>query len=223
LRIEVQKKGVKMIKKIISGLALTSVLATGLFADTPTVSRDGLGDFLIAPVYIAKGNICSDIKVFNTNEKSSILAKVAIRERISSQEVDFPIFLSPGDVWEGKLCQSPNGVILTSNDDSNHPAVKEILANGKNITAQSKKAGHINVDFTTGYVEVYPIAEYNENSTAKVDKNILVKRWDALIKGDTSNPKLRKNGVDGYSLSGVVSYEIDGTETAALPLSLIHI
>jgi hypothetical protein len=39
-----------------------------------------------------------------------------------------------------------------------------------------------------------------------------------LIKGDTSNPKLRKNGVDGYSLSGVVSYEIDGTETAALPM-----
>jgi hypothetical protein len=207
-----------MIKKMLSGLAISSVLATGLFADTPTISKDGTGDFLIAPVYIAKDKICSDIKVFNTNETNSILAKVAFREQISSQEVDFPIFLSPGDVWEGKVCQSPNGVILTSIDDSNHPAVKEILAKGKNLTLQSKSAGHTNVDFTTGYVEIYPIAEYNERSNEKVNKNILVKRWDSLIKGDTSDPKLRKNGVDGYSLSGVVSFEVDGSETASIPM-----
>jgi hypothetical protein len=207
-----------MIKKIVSSIALSSVLATGLFADTPTIARDNMGDFLIAPVYIAKDNICSDIKVFNTNETSSILAKVAFREKISSQEVDFPIFLSPGDVWEGTVCQSDNGVILTSDDDSNHPAVKEILARGKNLTLQSEKAGHTNVDFTTGYVEIYPIAEYNEGSTKKVDKNVLVKRWDALIAGDTSDPKLRRNGVDGYSLSGVVSFEVNGMETASIPM-----
>jgi hypothetical protein len=207
-----------MIKKIVSSLAISSVLATGLFADKPTISKDGMGDFLIAPVYIAKDNVCSDIKIFNTNETSSILAKVAFRERISSQEVDFPIFLSPGDVWEGKVCQSSNGVILTSSDDSNHPAVREVLANGKNLTLQSKRAGHTNVDFTTGYVEVYPIAEYKEKCNRKVDKSILVKRWDALISGDTSDPKLRKNGVDGYSLSGVVSFEVDGSETASIPM-----
>jgi hypothetical protein len=207
-----------MVKKLVSSIALSSVLTTGLFADTPTIAKDHMGDFLIAPVYIAKGKICSDIKVFNTNETSSILAKVAFRERISSQEVDFPIFLSPGDVWEGTVCQSGNGVILTSTDDSNHPAVKGILAKGKNLTLQSEKAGHTNVDFTTGYVEIYPIAEYNEGSTDKVDKNVLVKRWDALIAGDTSDPKLRKNGVDGYSLSGEVSFEVNGIETASIPM-----
>jgi hypothetical protein len=207
-----------MIKKIVSAVAISSALSTALFADTANISRDGMGDFLIAPVYIAKGSVCSNIKVFNTNETSSILAKVAFREQISSQEVDFPIFLSPGDVWEGKVCPSANGVILTSNDDSNHPAVKKVLANGKNLTEQSKSAGHTNIDFSKGYVEIYPIAEFNEGSNRKVNKEILVKRWDALIKGDTSNPKLRENGVDGYSLSGVVSFETEGSETASIPM-----
>jgi hypothetical protein len=207
-----------MIKKIVSAVAISSALSTALFADIANISRDGMGDFLIAPVYIAKGDVCSNIKVFNTNETSSILAKVAFRERISSQEVDFPIFLSPGDVWEGKVCQSSNGVILTSDDDSNHPAVKSVLVNGKNLTAQSRSAGHTNIDFTKGYVEIYPVAEFNEGSNAKVNKQVLVERWNALIKGDTSNPKLRQNGVDGYSLSGVVSFETDGTETASIPM-----
>ena len=208
-----------MIKKLISTAVISTICATALNADTPNISRDGMGDFLIAPLYEAKGNVCSDVTVFNTNDTNSILAKVAFRERISSQEVDFPIFLSPGDVWEGKVCQASSGdVILTSNDDSNHPSIKGVLATGKDLTAQSKKAGHKNIDFTKGYVEVYPIAEFNEKSTAKVNKSVLVKRWDALIKGDTSNPKLVKSGVDGYSLSGTVAFETKGSKTSVMPM-----
>jgi hypothetical protein len=207
-------KGDTMKKAIAAGL----LLSTFAFADTATMAKDGLGDFLIAPAYFAKGSICTKITVFNTNNNHSILAKVAIRDQIASNEVDFPIFLSPGDVWSGKLCQGQNkDVYLYSNDDSNHPKIASVLAAGKDITKQSKAAGHTNVDFTAGYVEIYPIAEFKEKCDKKVPKSVLVKRWDNLIAG-----KMPKNvmpsGVDGYSLSGQVAYETANEPTAILPM-----
>lgn len=210
-----------MIKKVLS-LAAVIALNSGIAsADNVVMANDGLGDFLIAPVYVAKNNICSDVTVMNTNETNSILAKVTFREEISSQEVDFPIFLSPGDVWDGRVCGTVNGVVLTSNDDSNHPLVREMLKRGKNLTLQSKAAGHNNIDFSKGYVEVYPIAEFNEMSKKKVNKNVLVKRWDALIKGDTSNPKLNKRGVDGYSLTGTLSFVTKGTNFETSTMNML--
>jgi hypothetical protein len=209
-----------MIKKLVTGVAFSCVCAGALYAETVSVSNNGTGDFLIAPLYVAKGDICSNITVFNTNTTSSILAKVTFREKVASQEVDFPIFLSPGDVWDGKVCESANGVVLTSYDDSNHPAIADILKDGgKNLTEQSKSAGHTNVDFTTGYIEIYPIAQYNENSTEKIEKSVLVERWDTLAKGHTSDSKLKKDGVDGESLSGIVSFATLDTETASIPMS----
>mgnify|MGYP005991188621 FL=1 len=208
-----------MIKKLISTVVSAAICATALSADKLEISNDGLGDFLIAPMYVAKDNVCSKITVFNTNETSSILAKVTFRERISSQEVDLPIFLSPADVWEGEVCETRDGVVLKSNDDSNHPVVKDVLSRGKNLAEHSRNAGHEGIDFTKGYVEIYPIAQFNEGSTAKVEKYLLVDRWDSLIKGNTNNPKLRKNGVDSSSLSGHVTFNTESDlETAVLPM-----
>ena len=210
-----------MIKKILSLAAVIALNSTVATADNVVMANDGLGDFLIAPIYIAKKDICSDITVMNTNETNSVLAKVTFRERISSQEVDFPIFLSPGDVWDGRVCDTSNGVVLTSDDDSNHPLVQEILKHGKNLTLQSKAAGHKDIDFTKGYIEVYPIAQFNEMSKKKVNKDILVKRWDALIKGDMSNPKLNKKGVNGYSLTGTLSFATKGTDYESATMNML--
>ena len=203
-------------------LALTivglSMVASSAMADTANMSKDGLGDFLIAPFYKAKGTVCSDVNVMNTNKRESILAKVVFREGKASNEVDFPIFLGPGDVWSGRVCQVENGdVVLTSSDESNHPQIKNLLVNGKDLTAQSKQAGNVDVDFTTGYVEVYPIAEFDEKSEAKVERAVLVKRWDSLIKGQIPD-KLVKRGVDGYSLTGSVSFVTGEKITSTLPM-----
>jgi len=199
-------------------LALSAVLlATFSFADNAVVSKDGLGDFLVAPLYMAKDKVCSKITVYNTNTTESILAKVAFREQIASNEVDLPIFLSPGDVWSGKVCNVNGHTVLYSSDDSNHPAIKNELAKGKDLTIQSYKAGNKKVDFSAGYVEVYPIAEFNEGSDKKVDKKVLVKRWDKLIAGEMPK-KLVTSGVDGYSLAGNVAFETDGKITAILPM-----
>ena len=202
-------------KKLILSAAL---IATAAMADNVSISKDGLGDFLVAPLYIAKGNICTKVTVYNTNPTKSILAKVAFREQLASNEVDLPIFLSPGDVWSGKVCEGSDGdVYLTSTDDSNHPAILDTLAQGKDLTAQSKKAGNVDVDFTAGYIEVYPIAEFNEGSDKKVDKSVLVKRWDSLIKGVFPSNTI-KTGVDGYSLAGNIAFETDNKYTAILPM-----
>ena len=194
-----------MIKKLSITALITCALATSSNADKVKIATDGTGDFLLAPLYIAKDDICSVVKVFNTNETSSILAKVAFREHVSSHEVDFPIFLSPGDVWSGTVCQAKDGsVSLTSTDDSNHPSAMETLKIGQSLGGHSKSAiyrnadmakGYVeiegksytikemqkeNIDFTKGYIEVFPIAQFYEGSTQKVNKNILVERWDSL-------------------------------------------
>ncbi|UTJ06628.1 hypothetical protein [Arcobacter roscoffensis] len=201
------------INKKLTGLVASALCASSLSAGV-SLATDGTGDFLIAPFYEAKNDVCSEIKVFNTNETNSILAKVAIREQISSQEVDLPIFLSPGDAWSGTLCEVEGKVLLRSTDDSNHPIVKDILANGKDLNAHSLNAGHKNVDFRNGYVEIYPIAQFNEKSTAKVKKDILVKRWDALINGSLNVRNLKRDGVDNDSLSGSISFRTNNKETS---------
>ena len=205
-------------KKLLLSAALIGATVPAMAADNVSIANDGLGDFLVAPFYMAKGSVCSKITVYNTNTTKSILAKVAIREQLASNEIDLPIFLSPGDVWSGTLCQRGDGdVYLTSNDDSNHPSIANVLAGGKDITAQSKNAGNLDVDFTAGYIEIYPIAEFDEGSDKKVQKSILVKRWDNLIKGNYPANTI-KTGVDGYSLAGNIAYETDGKYTNILPM-----
>ncbi len=230
----------KLLKTTVLGA--TILCSTTLLADKVTMSNDGTGDFLIAPLYIAKGDICSEVKVFNTNETSSILAKVVFRESIASHEVDLPIFLSPGDVWSGKVCQQGKKIVLTSDDDSNHPAARDTLCEGKDLVDHSKnsedRATHIaksyveidgkpfeikeyekeNIDFSKGYVEVYPIAQYYEGSRQKVHKSLLVERWDRLIDGKT-HPRLSKIGIDSYSLSGVVSFQTHNQETSSIAMT----
>jgi len=205
-------------KKFIAKFLLILLTLSTIHANTKVViSKDNLGDFLIAPLYIAKGTICSKITVYNTNPNKSILAKVVIREQIASHEVDLPIFLSPGDVWNGKICETNGSIFLYSNDDSNHPLIRKILIKGKNLTQHSIEAGYPNVDFSAGYIEIYPIAEFKEKNNKKIKKSLLVKRWDKLIEGVIPLNSLI-NGVDGYSLSGNIEFETDGKITTILPM-----
>jgi len=233
-----------MSKHIFKSLYLVLFTISTSFATDSYVERSNnlKGDFLIAPLYVANKSICSKILVMNTNEYSSILAKVTIRESIASHEVDLPIMLSPGDVWEGDICDIKGEVILTSNDDSNHPSALKMLKNGIDLLSHSSSTsyrgndynkGYVelngkpfkleeieksNLDFSKGYVEIYPIAQFDEGSKQKVNKKTLLERWERLIEGDTSNHGLRKKGVDEESLSGIISYNTSLQQTSVLPM-----
>ncbi len=232
-----------MLKKLTIQTLVILGLSSMAYADKVELSTDGTGDFLIAPLYIAKGDICSEIKVFNTNETSSILAKIAFREQISSHEVDFPIFLSPGDIWSGEVCQTKDGIVcLTSNDDSNHPSALRTLKYGQALSSHSKNAINRNnmatsyveiegktydiketqkesIDYTRGYIEVFPIAQFYEGSTLKINKAVLVERWDALVRGTKNLKNISLVGVDSKSLSGQVSFKTSNQITSSIPMT----
>lgn len=95
-------------------------------ASAVQVSRDGTGDFLIAPAYFIGGGMTTDLKVINTSQTDSVVAKVVFRHPVSSAEVlDFLIYLSPSDVWTGTVsCEAAdvNGnctrSVVISADDS---------------------------------------------------------------------------------------------------------
>ncbi len=107
-------------KTVISTVAAAAV-ATSAFAAV-TVNQDGKGEYLNFPAYYATTDGWStNLRVVNTNTTHAVVAKVVIREYATSQELlDFPIYLSPGDVWTADLVNAgaANSVKIVSTDDS---------------------------------------------------------------------------------------------------------
>jgi hypothetical protein len=188
-------------KKLISSVAAAAVLSSAAVA-APNLAADGTGDFLIAPAFFAQGTFETHLKVINTNTTNSIIVRAVVRDSANSREVDFPILLTPGDVWTGKIyATTVNGVektFLYSNDDSNYlPHAAE--GNGIDLAATNTNAKN---GFKSGYVEFYPIAQYNEGKEGKVSKDlVMVPRFKALA----NNTIGTEIAVDENSLTGTVT------------------
>ncbi len=173
-----KKEGETMsLKKYLVSGAAALALAGGALATTVSIEQDGTGNYLIAPAYYAIANWETGLKVVNTNTTAAVVAKVVIREANSSREIlDFPIYLTPGDVWVGTLKQENGNVKIVSNDDSNMfgldlndtgDLVGPQLAGSldKTVTVQD---GDI---VTRGYVEIIGLAEYNQTVLQTWDPN----------------------------------------------------
>ncbi len=82
---------------------------------------NGLGDLLIFPHYIAVANGWeTKLTVTNTDDQRSVVAKLVVRSAAYSEELlDFLIYLSPADVWTGKVYYNETaGASMYSEDDS---------------------------------------------------------------------------------------------------------
>ena len=167
-------------KKLVASISTAAALATASVA-APSIAANNTGDFLIAPAYFATSGYNSHIKVVNTNLTHSILARVVVRDSKCSQEVDFPIVLSPGDVWYADIYVGADGhTYIKSDDDSNYlPQLK----NGLDLTKTNSNAGNA---FRFGYVEIYPLAQFDEHMQGKVSKEVLKARYARVSKGDTT-------------------------------------
>ena len=158
-------------KYLVSGAAALAILGTA--ATAVTIEQDGTGDYLVAPAYYAVANWSTELKVVNTNTTHAVVAKVVIREANQSKEIlDFPIYLTPGDVWVGTIYQDEDGIVkVKSTDDSlmlgidrNEsgdfvgPVLKGDEVDGGIVLPTYDKEGAIP---TRGYVEVYGLAAYN--------------------------------------------------------------
>ena len=87
-----------------------------------TVGQHDLGDVLLGDIYQTAIGFQTTIKVVNTSATRAVVARVTFRSAICSCDVlDFAIYLTPTDVWEGVVKADPlvdGGVIITSSDDS---------------------------------------------------------------------------------------------------------
>lgn len=160
-----------MKKLLLSSVVASSILATAGLAQ---IATDGTGQFLVAPAFYAKSGFETNLKLVNTNLRSSVIMRGVIRDYVGSNEFDFVITLSPSDVWEARIYQGADGkVYIQSSDDSNYQGA---LATPKSISGW----GDLKRSFTNGYVEFYPIAQFNEGSDAKVAKRVTSPATDTL-------------------------------------------
>lgn len=139
-------------KTLVSSIAAAAI-ATSAFAGTATMNLDSKGDYLNYPAYYATTDGWStNIRVVNTNLTHAVVAKVVIREYATSKELlDFPIYLTPGDVFTMDLVNqgAANAVNAVSNDDS----APEVPMN------QPLNDNNPKVGTSYGYVEVLAIAK----------------------------------------------------------------
>jgi hypothetical protein len=106
-----------MKKKILSA-AVLAALGAGT-AQAVNLSTDGTGQGLLFPYYTVQGGEETILSVVNTTDRGKAV-KIRFREAYNSREVlDFNIYLSPYDVWTGKIQDSDTGgAEIVSNDKS---------------------------------------------------------------------------------------------------------
>ena len=104
-----------MKKKILSA-AVLAALGAGT-AQAVNLGNDGTGQVLLFPYYTVQGGEETVLSVVNTTDYGKAV-KIRFREAYNSREVlDFNIFLSPWDVWTGKVQDSgEGGAAIISND-----------------------------------------------------------------------------------------------------------
>jgi hypothetical protein len=113
----------KMRKKLLSAavIALTGVGS----AQAVNISGNGEGEVLIFPYFTVNGGNETLISVVNSTNHSKAV-KVRFREYKNSAEVlDFNLYLSPEDVWTGKITEDAGGGarVITADKSCTVPAI----------------------------------------------------------------------------------------------------
>ncbi len=128
-------------------------------ADHVYVAANGVGDALVFPAYIVGGTFKTNIRVINTSNTYSVVAKVVFREGFSCCETrDFFIYLSPNDVWEAEIIDKNGKVTIVSDDDSS-PIVPLEIAMATSCNGFPDVIGLIEV------YEAYAFANFREDGT----------------------------------------------------------
>ncbi|MES2817385.1 MAG: hypothetical protein V4812_00160 [Pseudomonadota bacterium] len=107
-----------MTKFLPKAIAIAVSLGAAASAHATDVNSDGLGEVLLYPAYtVSQGN---DTAISVTNTTNVIKAvKVRFLEGMNSQEVlDFNLYLSPRDVWNGVITRTETGAKLSTQDKS---------------------------------------------------------------------------------------------------------
>lgn len=116
------KRMLKYAALIATVLVICSSAWANTYVDHINTAPNNKGDVLIFPWFLAiDGGWQTKLTVINTDEVNSVVAKVVFRSFKNSEELlDFLIFLSPADVWTGKIYYNTvsKTVKVFSDDDS---------------------------------------------------------------------------------------------------------
>ncbi len=189
------------------------ILATFFAGSAMAVSLapNGVGDLLIFPNYLADGTGWeTNLKIINTKTDESVVAKVVIRGGEKSQELlDFFIYLSPTDVWTGKIYNDNGTVKIFSDDDSirSGGTASSPIWGDEQPVDEPLKASDCDTTFY-GYLEVFEA--WNSGATVTtfdlsappVDKDLIFAEFTPLTASGnfdaTQNPDAIANALTGY-------------------------
>ncbi len=212
------------LKKLVFSATAAAMLSTAAFSATlpVTLEGDSTGDYLVFPSYYALSTSQwkTNIKVVNTNTTAAVVAKVVIREAATSKEnLDFLIYLTPGDVWEGEIYN--DGVVkIKSTDDSlflndtmvsaTNPMDKILFDNGP----AGNIYGYVEV-FGVGQIDAYDVSASWGGPGTPLSKAALYAAYNTLAAGTVGT----WTGVDNDSIYGqevIYSDAIGGEKTMAI-------
>lgn len=173
-------------KKKFLAAAIGAMLIGGS-ASAVQLSAGEKGDLLISPLYMAGGGWDSEVKVINTSATDSVVAKVTTLSFDNSRELrDFLIYLSPGDVWTGKLATSGSDVVWSSDDGSYVEA-----ESGDGCPSPTGSGNKLNValtqPYTVGYINIMQAHSFANTLPTPFSKATLAKMYyDACVAARTT-------------------------------------
>jgi len=212
------------LKNLVLSTVAASMLATSAFgaAGPVTLEQDSTGDYLVFPSYFAlsASQWKTNLKVVNTNTTHAVVAKVVIREAATSKEnLDFLIYLTPGDVWEGEIHN--DGIVkISSTDDSVFKGDTPVSATNKmdQILFDNGPKGN-----TYGYVEVYGVAQIAATDVVSswvvatpLSKTKLYNKYNSLVGATTNGDWIPVDNDSIYGQQVIYSDGIGGEKSMAM-------
>jgi hypothetical protein len=158
------KRFLKYAALIATVLVICSSAWANTYVDHINTAPNNKGDLLIFPWFLAfDGGWQTKLTVINTDTVNSVVAKVVFRSFKNSTELlDFLIFLSPADVWTGKIYYNTASktVKIYSDDDSILTATTPTFATPAAPVDKSLELGNLCSDDASffGYVEIIEAA-----------------------------------------------------------------
>jgi len=222
----------KILLSSVAAVALTSVSAFA--ADNSvatTVALDQTGDYLVFPTYAAESTLGykTNIKVVNTNTTHAVIGKVVIREyKNSTETLDFPIYLTPGDVFEASLEKVDGLVTLVSTDDSMFKGGQPASATNPVSQALNVISPVVQTDVEYGYVEVFGVArvagslvdgDWNGEGTP-LSKTKLYTKFNTDLNGATTPDSTDWDGVGVNDLYGQLILSAESATYGNLAMTL---
>ncbi len=134
-----------MKKQKILGLAVAAALGLAAVAQTVSaanIANDGIGEIAYIPYYSTLDGKQSYIRLVN-NGFDTLIVKLKVRDGVASVDArDFYIFLSPRDVWTGRVYNAGNGLRLFTTDTSCTVPSKRSVTGAEQWTLDKDAAGN---------------------------------------------------------------------------------